>query len=271
MTTCPACQRDVPEERKDCPYCGVVFAKWKGRVVTQSEVPALPSNAANETIEKDEPDFFPLPTLTQKQRGDLIKIYEYNSDRNANWEQLAQSQHHFLQQAGIYAEVRTRRDNQWYNIGFGSDFFSSVYVPRQQLLPAMIFKKVRATTLAQLRNEPMAMKQKYLEDAMVAAAETVGFFKHSLFPHQALVWYQSNAGMSDEAVKSALAKATQAYRAERTTQLFWFFAIGSVCLVIGWLGRKSEGAFEYTILFFGIGFVLFGLWQTIELLRSEKK
>lgn len=28
MTTCPACQRDVQKDRKDCPYCGVFFAKW---------------------------------------------------------------------------------------------------------------------------------------------------------------------------------------------------------------------------------------------------
>lgn len=36
MTTCPACQRDIPEERKDCPYCGVVFAKWKSRAKPQN-------------------------------------------------------------------------------------------------------------------------------------------------------------------------------------------------------------------------------------------
>lgn len=29
MTTCPACQHDIQEGAQDCPYCGVVFAKWK--------------------------------------------------------------------------------------------------------------------------------------------------------------------------------------------------------------------------------------------------
>ena len=29
MTTCPACQREVLEGQQACPYCGVVFGKWK--------------------------------------------------------------------------------------------------------------------------------------------------------------------------------------------------------------------------------------------------
>jgi hypothetical protein len=34
ITTCPACQRDVLEDRQDCPYCGVVFKKWRPHLVS---------------------------------------------------------------------------------------------------------------------------------------------------------------------------------------------------------------------------------------------
>src|SRR5437899_7362333 len=31
MTTCPACHRDVQDGTQACPFCGVVFSKWKPR------------------------------------------------------------------------------------------------------------------------------------------------------------------------------------------------------------------------------------------------
>lgn len=30
MTTCPACQREIQPAMQECPYCGVIIAKWKG-------------------------------------------------------------------------------------------------------------------------------------------------------------------------------------------------------------------------------------------------
>ena len=30
MTTCPACQREIQPAAQECPYCGVIIAKWKG-------------------------------------------------------------------------------------------------------------------------------------------------------------------------------------------------------------------------------------------------
>lgn len=34
MTPCPACRRDVSAGTTDCPFCGVIFSKWKGSVVS---------------------------------------------------------------------------------------------------------------------------------------------------------------------------------------------------------------------------------------------
>jgi hypothetical protein len=52
MQTCPACQRDVQENAKECPYCGVVFEKWK----------SLHSNSALHPLAKDSPGTRPPGT-----------------------------------------------------------------------------------------------------------------------------------------------------------------------------------------------------------------
>jgi len=41
MTACPACHRDVQEGQQECPRCGVVFAKWKGRSPSPATSPAV--------------------------------------------------------------------------------------------------------------------------------------------------------------------------------------------------------------------------------------
>jgi hypothetical protein len=38
MANCPACHREVPSEQQECPYCGIVFAKWRGRNVLSSDI-----------------------------------------------------------------------------------------------------------------------------------------------------------------------------------------------------------------------------------------
>jgi hypothetical protein len=53
VNTCPACQRDVPEEEQTCPYCGVVFAKWK----------SLHSSSAIHPLTKESPGTRPPGTL----------------------------------------------------------------------------------------------------------------------------------------------------------------------------------------------------------------
>ena len=30
MTTCPACQREVQPDQRECPHCGVLFSRWHG-------------------------------------------------------------------------------------------------------------------------------------------------------------------------------------------------------------------------------------------------
>lgn len=31
VSTCPVCQREIQDNLQECPHCGVIFAKWKGR------------------------------------------------------------------------------------------------------------------------------------------------------------------------------------------------------------------------------------------------
>ena len=39
MTACPACQREVQGGLVECPFCGVIFAKWKGPKTPSSAQP----------------------------------------------------------------------------------------------------------------------------------------------------------------------------------------------------------------------------------------
>lgn len=59
MKTCPACQAAVPnEEAKDCPQCGILFAKWqerlenieKGNLNRYHQIAAATSSEFNWTI-----------------------------------------------------------------------------------------------------------------------------------------------------------------------------------------------------------------------------
>ena len=43
LTTCPACHRDVADNPQECPYCGVIFAKWHGHAVRPASPMAPPT------------------------------------------------------------------------------------------------------------------------------------------------------------------------------------------------------------------------------------
>lgn len=43
LTTCPACHRDVADNPQECPYCGVIFAKWHGHAVRPASPTAPPT------------------------------------------------------------------------------------------------------------------------------------------------------------------------------------------------------------------------------------
>lgn len=48
MKPCPVCRREVQSEASECPYCGVVFAKWKARDVIQATASNSPSENRSE-------------------------------------------------------------------------------------------------------------------------------------------------------------------------------------------------------------------------------
>lgn len=58
MKPCPACQREVQDEASECPFCGVVFAKWKGNASVKAVNPLAQGPVADKST-----------TASQKQRG----------------------------------------------------------------------------------------------------------------------------------------------------------------------------------------------------------
>ena len=55
MNSCPACTRDVPDEAQTCPYCGVIFAKWKPRSPTTANLQSKPATTTHVQSAKDRP------------------------------------------------------------------------------------------------------------------------------------------------------------------------------------------------------------------------
>jgi uncharacterized protein YbjQ (UPF0145 family) len=45
MTTCPACHREIQPAAPECPYCGVILAKWKGYTTSMAGSPQHTSTA----------------------------------------------------------------------------------------------------------------------------------------------------------------------------------------------------------------------------------
>ncbi len=267
MTTCPACQRDVPEERKDCPYCGVVFAKWKGHKAQPAAAPVL-SNAASEQTEESTPDVFPPPPLTQSERADLIVMASYDSsDRDA----LAQKDRTALQRAGIYTEVRKEA---WWS----DEPESRVYVPRKHLLPAKVVLDLHANrlTLSKLASQPILIRQTLLIDAMVFIAEQQGRFKHALFPQHILAWYQTCADLTQQQMQTALSTAPRSYRSKASAMIKGTSIGGGIFIIVGYvwekffpgnLGEESVGSISMWIG----GALLFcsAVW-ILSLISSEK-
>ena len=254
MATCPACQRDVPEERKDCPYCGVIFAKWKDHKERAAAV-ALESNTAHEQVEEDQPDFYPLPPLSPNEREVLIKIESSDESERLHARSTV------LNEAGIYTEVRKSI------MGFG---VYNVYVPLKHLLPVMVIEKLRDEhmSLARLASQPVSFRQKLLVDAMVATAKAYWAFKCSLFPQQTLAWYQAYAKLTDQQLQSALTTAPQAFRRSTRNWIIGSACIGAFCISVGLANRRGDLGW---LFYLGVGLMIYGLKRSVDLVRSEKE
>jgi hypothetical protein len=259
MKPCPACQRDVSDEAKECPYCGVVFAKWKERKSQPTTAPALQANTTDEQTEEDQSDFYPLPPLSPSERDDLIRIKQ-SFDEKPEAKAFCRS----LEVHGILTEIRYV--GEWGNV-------YNVYVPRKHLFPVIVIRKLHAKrhTLTELAKQPMPLRQVLLLDAMVETAQFVDTFKRSLFPDQTLVWFQAYAKMNEEQMRATLSMAPQAYQ---TTTRWWIIGsgiIGATCVLIGWAGWKSEDKSRLLLLLVGLGIVIFGLKKLVNLVLSEKE
>lgn len=68
MKSCPACQREVQSEASECPYCGVVFAKWRSPSVI---FPKEPDTATQEPKTKK------FSTQLQSERRDFLWWWQW--------------------------------------------------------------------------------------------------------------------------------------------------------------------------------------------------
>jgi hypothetical protein len=266
MQTCPACQHDVQEEAHECPHCGVVFAKWKGRN-PQATVPVVQSNATDEQAEKDQPDLYPLPLLNLSEREDLIRLVSFDYDERP-------AVHTFnaaLRVNGIVTEIREK--DEVHTLSWSTQYF--VYVARMHLFPSKVVQNLRAEhmTWDKLAKQPLMFRQKFLVDAMLDMAGHAWCFKSSLFPQQALAWYQANAQLTDQQMQSAIVSAPRTHRATTRSRIIGSALLGAICAGIGLLPLRGESANEFLpwIFLAGAGLLIYCLKKIVELVRSEKE
>ena len=266
MTACPACQREVPEERKDCPYCGVVFAKWKGHKsheLLQLRQAIQRSNRSMKTPSEDS-------SILQKE----VCVERFSGSWN---EKVAQA--YSAQLNAWYISHRIQEPDR------SDDWVLSwdVYVPVEHLFRAkalnILFHK--GLTLPELCNQPVGFRKKVLTNALAFVADKTGPFKRSLFSDESLAWYQRYSGMNDKEMQSAFVKAPKVYRIRATVKTALFLSSGVACIAISWkdairdavswidLSGSPDGG-PWAVLILGAGLIVYGVRKTTYLARSEK-
>jgi uncharacterized protein YbjQ (UPF0145 family) len=75
MTTCPACQREIQPAMPECPYCGVIIAKWKG-YKTSTEGFAQHTGTANTPSKERTMSYIPQSMVTTAPTLDGYRIVQ---------------------------------------------------------------------------------------------------------------------------------------------------------------------------------------------------
>lgn len=257
LTTCPSCQREVQQDRQDCPYCGVVFAKWKGRTAHRETTPTPPDNTKIEQIQQT------LSDAAILHKDICVESFEYS------WNEKT-AQAYCAQLNAWQISHRIKEPDR------GEDWTLSwdVYVPVRHLFQAKVLNRLfhKGLTLPELCNQTTGFKKKVLTNALAFVADKTGPFKRSLFSDESLAWYQRYSGLSDKDMQSAFIKAPQVFQVRVALKSISFFSLGVAGIILSWkdlLKTEVEGA--WALFAFAVVLVWIGFKKAVHLARSERK
>lgn len=75
MNTCPACHREIQQASQECPYCGVIVAKWKGHT-SPATGPAPENRPATVQIKERTVNYIPQSMVTTSVTLDGYQIVQ---------------------------------------------------------------------------------------------------------------------------------------------------------------------------------------------------